>query len=151
MFAFQSIAQARSSGATGDYPSEVWEVGTARFTAHWGRAGAVITAHGEIDAVNAGAVADHMGGFLTGGEWLVLDLTNLQFIGTDGFSALDSINGWCTQNRMVWALVPGLAAARLLRVCDPGGRLPLADSVTSALAILQDPRRLLHLVSQSRQ
>jgi hypothetical protein len=33
--------------------------------------------------------------------------------------------------------VPGTAVSRLLRICDPHGSLPAADTLAAALAIVQ--------------
>jgi anti-anti-sigma factor len=131
-----------------DFPIQTWESGTARFTARWGRSGGVVAVHGEIDAANADAFADHLDRCATYCEWLVLDLTDLEFIGTAGFAALLRINTQCAKAKVYWALVPGVAASRTLQVCDPDHALPMSESVADALTTLQDPRRLLHLVSQ---
>lgn len=151
MFAFDSPHPAATPVPAAYAAPQSWEGGTARFSAHWGRSGAVVTVQGEIDAANTEQFADHLARFLTGGDWLVLDLTDVQFIGTAGFFALQEVNAWCTQNRMAWAVVAGAAAARLLRVCDREGQLPMAESTTAALAALPDPRRLLQLVAQPSQ
>lgn len=124
-----------------------WQNSTARITTHWGRSGGVIAVHGEIDAANADQFGDELQRRVADCEWLVLDLSGLQFIGTAGFSALQRVNVGCAQAGGRWALVPGPATRRLLRVCDPHAILPTADTVSQALAIAQDPRRLLHLIS----
>lgn len=134
-------------GLDTDFPVQTWERGTARFAARWGRSGGVIAVHGEIDAANADEFAEQLRQCATGGEWLVVDFSDLAFIGTAGFSALQRINTRCAEADVCWALVPGTAAARLLRVCDPDATLPIAGSITEALASVQDPRRLLHLIS----
>lgn len=129
------------------FPAQVWESGTARFAAHWGRSGGVVAVHGEIDAANADQFADHLDRCLACCEWLVLDLSDLEFIGTAGFSALQAINARCEKAKMSWALVPGAAVSRLLRVCDPDGTLPMTESVAVGLTSLQDPHRLLQLIT----
>jgi anti-anti-sigma factor len=106
----------------------------------------VIAATGEIDAANAKPLADYVQRCAQRCEWLVLDLSDLEFIGTAGFSALQAISAQCAQISVCWTVVPGLAVSTLLRVCDPESRLPIADSLTTALADVQDPRPALRPV-----
>lgn len=119
---------------------------TARYTVHWGRSGAVIAVNGEIDAANAKPLADYVQSCAERCEWLVLDLADLEFIGTAGFSALQAISARCAQTDICWTVVPGLAVSTLLRVCDPEARLPIAGSLTTALADVQDRRPVLRPV-----
>lgn len=131
------------------YPSssQSWESHTVKCTVHWGRAGAVLAAEGEIDAVNANSFADYVRRCADCCEWLILDLSRLTFLGVSGFSALQSINARCAKSQLDWVMVPGPAVATLLRVCDPQSRLPLAESLTAALATVQkSSRRLLRSV-----
>jgi anti-anti-sigma factor len=142
-------APAPSARATDtDFPTQTWESGTARFVARWGRSGGVVAVHGEIDAANVDQFTDHLDRCVSCCEWLVLDLSDLEFIGTAGFSALQTINTRCTKAKVYWSMVPGAAVSRLLRVCDPGRSLPVTESLAVALATVQDPRRLLHLISE---
>lgn len=129
------------------FPVQSWESETARFVARWGRSGGVISVHGELDAANADEFAEQLRRCAAGCEWLVVDLSDLQFIGTAGFSALQRINVGCAQTNVCWAMVPGVATQRLLRVCDPHATLPAAESISEALILVQDPRRLLHLIT----
>lgn len=123
-----------------EFESRTWEIHTARFAVHWGRRGAVIAAHGEIDAVSAGPLVDCVLGCADSCEWLVVDLSDLEFLGAAGFSALRRIGIRCADTDVRWALVPGSATSRLLRVCDPHGYLPVAESVPTALADVQNQR-----------
>jgi anti-anti-sigma factor len=109
----------------------------------------VISAHGELDASNAGQLADYAQRFAAESPSLVLDLSGLEFFGTAGFSALHTINVRCASADMRWAVVPSRAVSRLLRICDPDNALPIA---TSAAAVAENggPRGLLQLVSQPR-
>jgi hypothetical protein len=42
----------------------------------------------------------------------------------------------CARVGTGWAIVPGSAASRVLRICDPQDSLPLADTVEAALGRL---------------
>lgn len=147
MSSIRSAAAAVAARTDTAFEPRGWERrSTARFTVHWGRSGAVIAANGEIDAANAKPLAEYVQRCADRCEWLVLDLSDLEFIGTAGFSALQAISARCTQASICWTMVPGLAVSTLLRVCDPESRLPIAESLTTALADVQDPRPLLRPV-----
>ena len=94
----------------------------------------VISAHGDIDASNAGTLAEYTLGHVTGCRGLILDLRGLDFFGAKGFSALHKVSAGCTRAGIGWALVPGAAVSRVLRICDPQGTLPAASTLDAALA-----------------
>lgn len=123
-------------------PCDTWESRTVRSVTHWGRSGAVISIDGELDAANAGQLAEHVQHCAGSCEWLVLDLNDLEFIGTAGFSALKKIADRCAQTNVYCTTVPGSAVARLLRVCDPARTLPTTPSVADALAGVQGFRQV---------
>jgi anti-anti-sigma factor len=120
------------------------------FTTQWSNDNVgIITVHGELDASNSAAFADHVDECAAAGTHLVLDLSPLQFFGTAGFSALHTINVRCANASARWAMVTGEAVSRLLRVCDPDHTLPVADSISDAVELLDgEPRRLLELVAE---
>lgn len=119
------------------WPSDTWESHTARSVIRWGCSGAVISVDGELDAANAGELADYVRRCAAHCEWLVLDLNDLEFIGTAGFSALKAITDRCADTTVQCTLVPGAAVTRLLRICDPANALPTTASVDDALAGVQ--------------
>ncbi|WP_445169159.1 STAS domain-containing protein [Mycolicibacterium sp. Dal123E01] len=123
---------------------------TAKFTTHWSDENlGIITIEGEIDASNSGPFADHVAECAATGTHLVLDLSDLQFFGTAGFSSLHTINVQCANASARWAMVTGDAVSRLLRVCDPDHTLPVAESIAEAITLLDgEPRRLLQLVAE---
>lgn len=124
-------------------PSDTWESHCARSVTRWGRSGAVVSVDGELDASNAGQLADYVQHCASYCEWLVLDLTDLEFIGTAGFSALKEISARCAGAMVYCTTVPGTAVARLLRICDPANTLPTTASVADALADVQGFRKVL--------
>lgn len=121
-------------------PPDTWESHTARSVTRWGRSGAVIAVAGELDAANSAELTDHVQRCAAYCEWLVLDLHELEFIGTAGFVALQSINARCMNAKVCWSLVASVAVSRLLRVCDPDGALPTAQSVADMLVSVQNGR-----------
>lgn len=124
-------------------PSDTWESHTARCVTRWGRSGAVISVDGELDAANAGQLADYVHHCASSCEWLVLDLSELEFIGTAGFSALKNITDRCADAMVYCTMVPGTAVTRLLRICDPHSSLPTSASVADALSGVPDFRKVL--------
>lgn len=124
---------------------------TAEFTASPRQSGTVITVHGEIDAANANQLTEYVQRALRQSHRLVLDLRDLDFIGTAGFSALHRINFVCSAADAHWVLIPGRAVRHLLRVCDPDAALPTADRpVADDRAKSRAARGLLQLVPQPR-
>ena len=108
---------------------------------HWMKSSvAIVSAHGDIDSTNAGALTEYSLAHLMRCRGLILDLTDLEFFGVAGFSALHRISVGCAPAEIDWALVPGAAVSILLRVCDPDGLLPAVATISAALASLQDRR-----------
>jgi anti-anti-sigma factor len=124
---------------------------TARFSAHrLSDTTEVITAVGELDASNSQAFVEFALRNAATTKVLILDLTGVEFFGTAGFSALHTFNVQCAGERVEWALVPGTAVNRVLRICDPDATLPASDSVEDASAeLVTDQERSLHLVPES--
>jgi anti-anti-sigma factor len=131
---------------------EPWENHTARFTAEWGPPAVVITAHGELDASNSNQLADYVQRCAAHFKSLVviLNLSEVEFFGTAGFSALHTINVRSAGADVRWAVVPSRAVSRLLRICDPDHALPVAESIEDALDDNEKPLQLLQLVPQPR-
>lgn len=127
--------------------TQAWRSHTAKFTVHWGRCGAVVAADGEIDAANAAPFADYARRCADCCEWLILDLAALTFIGTVGFTALQSISARCCAARTRLMVIPSPALSSVLRICDPQSRLPLVGSLTDALADVQKSGRPLRAVT----
>jgi anti-anti-sigma factor len=96
----------------------------------------VITAAGEVDATNGRDLGRFVERHTTSATQLIVDLTGVRFFGSQGFSALHYMSVSCTRIDVDWVILPGREVRRLLRICDPNGELPLADSVESARARL---------------
>jgi anti-anti-sigma factor len=109
----------------------------------------VVTARGELDASNAQEFVDYALRHTDHAERLALDLSDVEFFGTAGFSALHTVNVRCAGAGVDWVLVPSRAVRRLLRICDPDSALPMAGKLPAALARLRaEQRQLLQLVSE---
>jgi len=107
----------------------------------------LVTAEGEIDACNARDLVDYAERKSVLRPKLILDLSRVDFFGTQGFCALHRVNVSCSRRGVAWAAVPSREVMRVLRICDPSGGLPLAVTVEAAMAMLkQGPRRHLDLI-----
>jgi anti-anti-sigma regulatory factor len=134
MPAVQPTSASPVRGTDPALPPPAWENHSARFSAEWDTDRVVITAHGELDLCIAHSTP------------LVLDLSELKFFGTAGFSALHLINVKCAGANLRWAVVPSKPVSRLLRICDPDHTLPLTNSVHAMPATYEDPDRLFQLI-----
>ncbi|WAJ46334.1 STAS domain-containing protein [Mycobacterium sp. Aquia_216] len=129
---------------------------TAQFSAIRSASGTVITVDGELDAANSDQLAVYVQRNARRAKRVILDLRELDFIGTAGFSALHRINVVCSGTDVTWAMVPSQAVLRLLRVCDPDGTLPVTTPIEEPLlepgawTTGPHPRPLLQLVAQAR-
>lgn len=92
----------------------------------------VITAVGEVDATNGRDLGRYVERHISSATQLIVDLTGVIFFGSQGFSALHYMSVSCTRIDVDWVIVPGGEVRRLLRICDPQGELPLADSLELA-------------------
>jgi anti-anti-sigma factor len=98
---------------------------------------AIVSAYGDIDGANAGTLTDYAVVKTLRCRGMIVDLSGLEFFGTEGFLALHRISVSCARAGIGWTVVPGVAVSRLLRICDPQGLLPTEDTVDTALATLQ--------------
>jgi len=101
----------------------------------------LVNADGEIDACNARGLAEYIEKVLDAKRRLIVDLRELEFFGTPGFSSLHYINVTCSRRDVNWVLVPGREATRLLRICDPQRGLPVAATLDAAIAAVSRPPR----------
>ncbi|KUI39725.1 STAS domain-containing protein [Mycobacterium sp. GA-2829] len=122
---------------------------TARFqAAPRSPSATVVSAHGELDAVNAQQFADFA--VSHAGCGLILDLIEVEFFSTAGFSALHTLNVRCAEADLEWTLVPSAAVRRLLQICDPDATLPTSETVAAALDTLGGQTQpLLQLVAEA--
>lgn len=83
-----------------------------------------ISAYGDIDASNSAEVLEYV--FRRGANCrsMILDLKDVTFFATAGFSALQTIDMRCTSASVSWMLIPSAAVSRVLSVCDARRSLP---------------------------
>jgi anti-anti-sigma factor len=110
----------------------------------------VVTAEGEVDASNARDLAEYVERSLDSSTRLIVDLRGLQFFGTQGFSTLHTVNVTCASRGVSWVVIPGPEVERLLRICDPGGGLPVAATMEAAFAaVVRGPRNHLRMIART--
>jgi anti-anti-sigma factor len=110
----------------------------------------MVAAEGEVDASNAGDLAEYVERSLEASTRLIVDLRGLQFFGTQGFSTLHKINVTCSGSGVNWVVVPGREVDRLLRICDPGGGLPVVTTLETAVAaVVRGPRSHLRMIPRT--
>jgi len=100
-----------------------------------------VTATGELDAHNARSLARYVETVLDGKRRLIVDLRGLTFCAIQGFSALHYVNVTCSRRDVNWVVVPGVEVDRILRICDPEGGLPVAETLETAMAAVARPPR----------
>ncbi|HTY32986.1 STAS domain-containing protein [Mycobacterium sp.] len=116
--------------------------------------GTVLRVDGEIDASNANDVADAIRQFGRLKTPLILDLSHLSFLSTDGFRALLALNHEHHRSRVHCSVVTGAAMRPLLRIVNEHG-LTVVGSVAEALQLIEDivraRRKLLSSAVRPRQ
>jgi anti-anti-sigma factor len=133
-----NVISAPSIPRADGFLSQRWESRTTRLAYRRLRSSvAVISAHGHINASNADTLTEYTMGHLMCCCGLILDLRDLDFFGTEGFSALHRVSVCCADPGIGWAVVPSEAVSRVLRIGDPQGLLPAASTVEAAMAIIQ--------------
>jgi anti-anti-sigma factor len=94
----------------------------------------LVTAAGDIDATNRQALGRFGERHIRVSQELILDLSDVDFFGSQGFTALHYISVRCAGRDMDWMLVCNRSVRRILQICDPDGELPMADDTGIALA-----------------
>ena len=91
----------------------------------------VVAISGEVDGSNAAEVGDYVHRLVPHGRAIVVDLTDLGFLGVQGIRALMALGGKCAKAEVTLAVVAGQAVARLLRFA--GNTAPVVASVSDAM------------------
>lgn len=102
----------------------------------------VIAVRGEVDATNAADLSDFAADSLEGCCQLLVDLSGLDFFGTEGLSALHTINAACVQRGIPWLIVATAHVSRMLQICDPADALPRVRSAADGMAMMDKTRHL---------
>ncbi|HEX3285819.1 MAG TPA: STAS domain-containing protein [Mycobacterium sp.] len=127
---------------------EVQRCGRALLTAEDLPTGRVlVSVRGEVDATNRQEFGRFIQRHTRVSKQLVLDLSGVDFFGSQGFTALYYVNVQCARRDVDWLIVGGRAVTRILRVCDPDAELPLVGDIGSALSRLDHVAKCRHAVA----
>ncbi|EFG75855.1 STAS domain protein [Mycobacterium parascrofulaceum ATCC BAA-614] len=100
----------------------------------------VLRIQGELDASNADLVAQAIRRFVRLRAPLILDLRRVEYLGSAGLRALLLVQEECQLVRLHCSVVGGVALRRLTRLVTGLG-LPLVDSVSEALQLIQGSKQ----------
>jgi anti-anti-sigma factor len=109
----------------------------------------LITATGDLDATNARALGRFVERHTGVSKQLVLDLSDVEFFGSEGFAALHYVSVHCARHDVDWLFIGGRTMRRIVAICDPDAELPLADGLAAALARLDHLGRCRHPVQSA--
>jgi anti-anti-sigma factor len=102
---------------------------------------------GEIDATNREALGRFVERHTRISKQLVLDLSGVDFFGSQGFTALYYVNVQCVRRDVDWMIVANRIAQRILRICDSEGDLPVVDDLATAQRRLDHLTRYRNMIS----
>ena len=124
---------------------ETQRLGRAVFSAQdLAAARVLIAVTGDVDATNSHAFGRFVHRHTRVSKQLILDLTGVDFFGSQGFAALHYISVQCARRDVDWMIVGGRTVRRILRVCDPDAELPLVEDIAAALARLDHVAKCRH-------
>ncbi len=124
---------------------EVQRSGRAVFTARELADGRMlIGVRGDIDATNRHALGRFVHHHMRVSKQLILDLTAVDFFGSQGFTALYYASVQCARRDVDWMIAGSPTVLRILRVCDPDGELPVVGDLSAALARLDHVAKCRH-------
>jgi anti-anti-sigma factor len=99
--------------------------GKLALSTEWLNAAVVrISVRGEIDALNEGELRDYVVSRAAACKTLILNLHEVSFFSTAGFTALLTIDAQCTRAGVNWIVIPSAAVSRVLDICDRQFTIP---------------------------
>jgi anti-anti-sigma factor len=124
---------------------ETQRLGRATFSAQdLAAARVLIAVTGDVDATNSHALGRFVHRHTRVSKQLILDLTGVDFFGSQGFTALYYVSVQCARRDVDWMIVAGRTVRRILRICDPNAELPLVEDIAAALARLDHVAKCRH-------
>ena len=98
----------------------------------------VVDVYGDVDASNTNELTTYVRAVRGPHDDVVLDLRGVEFLGAEGFLALEMITRGCGAPTLL-AVVPSPAVARLLGLCTWAPAILVASDVDAALAAVRGP------------
>jgi anti-anti-sigma factor len=125
----------------GPNPGHAIDCRGARLQIHARKGVAVLTMGGAINSSNADHVGATVNLFLSLGDPLVLDLSDVDVVTAAGVRTLFDIDRACERAEVQWSLVDNGVVRRTLDIAASSDTLPVAKSVGQALQrVTADPR-----------
>lgn len=114
----------------------------------------VLTVRGDVDGPSADALRHTVQPLLTAGHRLVLDMSDVTFLGSSGIRFLLDVHHACLQRGLPWAVVAGDTVGRLLRAVGADSMIAAVASLAEALCAAQvvdgGPHCLLPVVDRNK-
>jgi anti-anti-sigma factor len=99
--------------------------GKLAFSTEWLNTAVVrISVTGEIDATNEAELRDYVFRRAANCKTLILNLHEVSFFSTAGFSALLAIHDRCSRATVSWMVIPSATVSRVLDICDRQFTIP---------------------------
>jgi anti-anti-sigma factor len=95
-----------------------------------------VAVRGDVDATNRHALGRFVERHTRVSKQLVLDLSEVDFFGSQGFTALYYVGIQCARRDVDWMIVGDRTVQRILRICDTEAALPVVGDLGTALGRL---------------
>jgi anti-anti-sigma factor len=129
-------------------PDDVHTCGRAVFTAsRLSDSRVLVDVKGDVDATNRHALGRFVQRHTRVSKQLILDLSAVEFFGSQGFTSLFYASTHCARRDVDWMIVGSRTVLRVLRICDPDGELPVVGDYAAALARLDHVLKSRHAVA----
>ena len=124
---------------------EIQRCGLAVFSAqNLAAARVLVSVTGDVDATNSHGLGRFVQRHTRVSKQLILDLTGVDFFGSQSFTALYYASVQCARRDVDWLIVAPPAVERIVRVCDPDAALPVVPAITDALERLDHVAKCHH-------
>ncbi|BBY18963.1 STAS domain-containing protein [Mycolicibacterium litorale] len=114
----------------------------------------VLNVRGDVDGSIVDVLRDTVRPLLGSGHRLVLDMSDVGFLGAAGIRFLLEVARDCRETGQPWAVVTGGAARRLLRAVGADRAIPAVDSIAEALRAARvadgDPHHSMPVVARDK-
>ena len=131
-------------------PDESQQCGRAAFEVqHLAPARVHVAISGDVDATNRQALGRFVERHTRASKQLVLDLSSVDFFGSQGFTALYYVSIQCARRDVDWVIVGNRDVHRILRICDAEAELPVVGDLDAALVRLDRLAKYHHNASSA--
>ena len=87
---------------------------------------------GDVDATNRQALGRFVERHTRACQQIIIDLSNVDFFGSQGFTVLYYISAHCARRDVDWVIIGNRVVHRILRICDGDAELPVVSSLAAA-------------------